>query len=91
MTELHAEKRKYDIGMQFMTEAAIDAGFTRDLYLALGEQLSKDFIDNPNSLRESSISKLNKAKTLFRLYQLSNFQVYSLFSERHWNLLQGFK
>jgi cytochrome c-type biogenesis protein CcmF len=41
VTELHAEKRKYDIGMQFMTEAAIDAGFTRDLYLALGEQLSK--------------------------------------------------
>lgn len=39
-TILHAEKRRYDIGMQFMTEAAIDAGFTRDLYLALGEQLS---------------------------------------------------
>lgn len=40
VTILHAEKRRYDIGMQFMTEAAIDAGFTRDLYLALGEQLS---------------------------------------------------
>ena len=40
VTQLHAEKRQYDIGMQFMTEAAIDAGFTRDLYLALGEQLS---------------------------------------------------
>ncbi|MGO2011782.1 MAG: heme lyase CcmF/NrfE family subunit [Pseudoalteromonas sp.] len=40
VTVLHAEKRRYDIGMQFMTEAAIDAGFTRDLYLALGEQLS---------------------------------------------------
>ncbi|MFY8326115.1 heme lyase CcmF/NrfE family subunit [Pseudoalteromonas sp. ZZD1] len=40
VTKLHAEKRQYDIGMQFMTEAAIDAGFTRDLYLALGEQLS---------------------------------------------------
>ncbi|KJY96078.1 heme lyase CcmF/NrfE family subunit [Pseudoalteromonas ruthenica] len=37
---LHAEKRRYDIGMQFMTEAAVDPGFTRDLYLALGEQLS---------------------------------------------------
>ncbi|MBQ4831752.1 heme lyase CcmF/NrfE family subunit [Pseudoalteromonas sp. MMG010] len=41
VSELHAEKRRYDIAMQFMTEAAIDAGFTRDLYLALGEQLSK--------------------------------------------------
>ena len=41
VTQLHAEKRRYDIGMQFMTEAAIDAGFTRDLYLALGEQLSE--------------------------------------------------
>ncbi|MDN3378159.1 MULTISPECIES: heme lyase CcmF/NrfE family subunit [unclassified Pseudoalteromonas] len=40
VTKLHAEKRQYDIGMQFMTEAAIDAGFSRDLYLALGEQLS---------------------------------------------------
>ncbi|MEM5549679.1 heme lyase CcmF/NrfE family subunit [Pseudoalteromonas neustonica] len=40
VTKLYAEKRQYDIGMQFMTEAAIDAGFTRDLYLALGEQLS---------------------------------------------------
>ena len=40
VARLYAEKRQYDIGMQFMTEAAIDAGFTRDLYLALGEQLS---------------------------------------------------
>ncbi|WP_063379615.1 heme lyase CcmF/NrfE family subunit [Pseudoalteromonas luteoviolacea] len=41
VTELYAEKRLYDIGMQFMTEAAIDDGFFRDLYLALGEQLSQ--------------------------------------------------
>ncbi|CAM3944099.1 heme lyase CcmF/NrfE family subunit [Pseudoalteromonas byunsanensis] len=39
VTELLAEKRLYTIGMQFMTEAAIDDGFFRDLYLALGEQL----------------------------------------------------
>ncbi|NOU50833.1 heme lyase CcmF/NrfE family subunit [Pseudoalteromonas sp. JBTF-M23] len=39
--ELHAEKRLYNIGMQFMTEAAIDDGFFRDLYLALGEQLTQ--------------------------------------------------
>ena len=41
IVELYAEKRLYDIGMQFMTEAAIDDGFFRDLYLALGEQLSE--------------------------------------------------
>ncbi|MDW7549995.1 heme lyase CcmF/NrfE family subunit [Pseudoalteromonas sp. McH1-7] len=40
VTKLYAEKRRYDIGMQFMTEAAIDDGFFRDLYLALGEPLS---------------------------------------------------
>ena len=38
VVELYAEKRLYTIGKQFMTEAAIDDGFTRDLYLALGEQ-----------------------------------------------------
>jgi cytochrome c-type biogenesis protein CcmF len=40
VTELYAEKRQYDVGMQVMTEAAIDAKLSRDLYLALGEQLS---------------------------------------------------
>jgi cytochrome c-type biogenesis protein CcmF len=40
VTELFAEKRQYNIGMQVMTEAAIDAKLSRDLYLALGEQLS---------------------------------------------------
>ncbi|TMO63307.1 heme lyase CcmF/NrfE family subunit [Pseudoalteromonas aurantia] len=43
VTELYAEKRLYDVGMQFMTEAAIDDGFFRDLYLALGEQLSNGY------------------------------------------------
>jgi cytochrome c-type biogenesis protein CcmF len=36
---LHPEKRLYPIQSQPMTEAAIDAGFTRDLYVALGEHL----------------------------------------------------
>ncbi len=36
---LHPEKRLYSGGSQIMTEAAIDAGFTRDLYVALGEPL----------------------------------------------------
>lgn len=36
---LHAEKRYYKVAGSMMTEAAIDGGFTRDLYAALGEEL----------------------------------------------------
>ncbi len=36
---LQAEKRFYTAARTMMTEAAIDGGFTRDLYAALGEQL----------------------------------------------------
>ena len=36
---LHPEKRNYASGGQVMTEAAIDAGAVRDLYVALGEPL----------------------------------------------------
>ncbi len=36
---LQPEKRRYLAGGNIMTEAAIDAGFTRDLYIALGEPL----------------------------------------------------
>ncbi|GAM73413.1 cytochrome c heme lyase subunit ccmF [Vibrio ishigakensis] len=36
---LHAEKRFYTTQRSMMTEAAIDAGVTRDLYIALGEKL----------------------------------------------------
>jgi len=36
---LHPEKRNYLTRKQSMTEAGIDAGFTRDLYVALGEPL----------------------------------------------------
>jgi len=36
---MQPEKRLYSGGSQIMTEAAIDAGFTRDLYVALGEPL----------------------------------------------------
>ncbi|WP_279047610.1 heme lyase CcmF/NrfE family subunit [Cedecea davisae] len=36
---LHAEKRFYNSSRAMMTEAAIDGGFTRDLYAALGEEL----------------------------------------------------
>jgi cytochrome c-type biogenesis protein CcmF len=40
ITTLAAQKREYDSGqMTIMTEAAIDAGVTRDLYFALGESL----------------------------------------------------
>jgi cytochrome c-type biogenesis protein CcmF len=36
---LHPEKRSYAAGGQVMTEAALDPGLTRDLYVALGEPL----------------------------------------------------
>ncbi len=42
VTVLAAQKRQYDIQMSIMTEAAIDAGFTRDLYVALGEKIGTD-------------------------------------------------
>jgi len=38
-TEMRAEKRNYFVQRSMMTEAAIDWGVTRDLYIALGEQL----------------------------------------------------
>ncbi|WP_455648148.1 heme lyase CcmF/NrfE family subunit, partial [Lonepinella koalarum] len=38
-TTLYAEKRFYTVSKMTMTEAAIDWGFTRDLYVALGESL----------------------------------------------------
>ncbi len=37
--ELHPEKRVYRVQQNPMTEAAIDAGVTRDLYVSLGEQV----------------------------------------------------
>jgi cytochrome c-type biogenesis protein CcmF len=36
---LYPEKRNYDTSSMPMTEAAIDAGFTRDVYVSLGEPL----------------------------------------------------
>ena len=36
---LYPEKRNYDSSAMPMTEAAIDAGFTRDIYVSLGEPL----------------------------------------------------
>ena len=39
ITTLHPEKRLYTVQQMTMTEAGIDAGFTRDLFVALGEPL----------------------------------------------------
>ena len=39
---LHPEKRAYTSGGQVMTEAALDGGLSRDLYVALGEPLDQD-------------------------------------------------
>ena len=40
VTKLAPEKRLYTVQQMPMTEAAIDAGVTRDLYVSLGDQLS---------------------------------------------------
>ena len=39
VTRLYSQKRRYFGNNQVMTEAAIDAGLTRDLYVSLGEPL----------------------------------------------------
>ncbi len=39
VADLHPEKRFFTTRQQVMTEAALGAGFTRDLYLSLGEKL----------------------------------------------------
>jgi cytochrome c-type biogenesis protein CcmF len=39
---LYPEKRIYRVQQNPMTEAAIDAGFTRDLFIALGEEVGVD-------------------------------------------------
>jgi cytochrome c-type biogenesis protein CcmF len=47
VAELHPEKRRYNVRGNTMTEAAIDPGLSRDLYVALGEPLG----DNAWSVR----------------------------------------
>jgi len=42
VTRLHPQKRLYSAGGQVMTEASIDPGFTRDIYVALGEPVGSD-------------------------------------------------
>ena len=42
MAELLAEKRRYLASGSVMTEAAIDAGVFRDLYVAMGEPVGTD-------------------------------------------------
>ena len=41
-TTMKPEKRVYRVQQNPMTEAAIDAGFTRDLFIALGEEVGND-------------------------------------------------
>jgi cytochrome c-type biogenesis protein CcmF len=42
LTTLNPAKRAYKSGGERMTEAAIDAGFTRDVYVSLGEPIGDD-------------------------------------------------
>ena len=41
VNRLYSQKREYAQGGSTMTEAAIDAGWTRDLYVSMGEPLDK--------------------------------------------------
>ncbi len=47
VTEMVTEKRFYTVQQMSMTEVGLDAGFTRDLYVALGEPLGD--ADNPDA------------------------------------------
>ncbi|MEH6563514.1 MAG: cytochrome c-type biogenesis CcmF C-terminal domain-containing protein, partial [Marinobacter sp.] len=40
VAELHPEKRQYAVGMSVMTEADIDGGLFRDIFVAVGERIS---------------------------------------------------
>jgi cytochrome c-type biogenesis protein CcmF len=42
LRRMHPEKRQYISSAMPMTEAAIDAGLTRDVYVSLGEAIDKD-------------------------------------------------
>ncbi len=42
VVQLQPEKRRYYSGGNMMTEAAIDAGFFRDIYISLGEKLNNN-------------------------------------------------
>mgnify|MGYP000253119051 CR=1 FL=1 len=42
VAELYSEKRRYRVQTMPMTEAAIDPGLFRDLYVALGEEIGSD-------------------------------------------------
>ncbi len=51
VSQLRPQKRNYFSGGNTMTEAAIDAGFWRDLYVALGEPMDKDNLDGAWAVR----------------------------------------
>jgi len=42
LRQLKPQKRRYLAGGQVMTEVAIDAGFTRDIYIAMGDNIDAD-------------------------------------------------
>ncbi len=42
IAQMRPQKRMYQASQQVMTEAALNPGFTRDLYISLGEKLDQD-------------------------------------------------
>lgn len=54
VTQLHPEKRMYEVSMMPMTEAAISANIWRDLYVALGEPLDDATLLKANSANKAA-------------------------------------
>jgi len=48
---LHPEKRNYVTSSMPMTEAAIDTGLTRDVYVSLGEPIERDKLEGEWAVR----------------------------------------
>jgi cytochrome c-type biogenesis protein CcmF len=58
---MHPEKRLYKVQQMPMTEAAIDTGLTRDLYVSLGEPLDEPDLDRARlrqALRRLDLGRL---------------------------------
>jgi cytochrome c biogenesis factor len=57
---MHPEKRLYKVQGMPMTEAAIDTGLTRDLYVSLGESAGRQDLDRarlPQALRRLDLGR----------------------------------
>ena len=62
VTDMFPEKRHYTVQNQTMTEAAIDSGLLRDLYVSLGEPLDWGSVERtavPQALHRLDLGRLS--------------------------------